>query len=162
MAGIPDEHHKKLGDEQIAASKKAQKEFADKQKEQIWSETQEKLSDSHMLHDKVTSLSTEASAPFNPKTGTNTMSVFDGKRDFEDIPEITQGEQLKEQAQARAEKKAESKDEWNKIAAAKKADNSANFLFEGDAPSAKSDQTTSQRAKVDELFDGLISQGRSE
>lgn len=156
MAQVPDEHVDKMGDEQIAASKKAKEDFAYDQKSQFWQALQAQMSDPQNLGSgHVTPIHTQASSDFNPNVGKSAMSIFDNDRDFAGLPEKTAGELLKEQAEARAEKKAEAKDEWNKIAATKKADNNANFVFDGSDLPDDSHRTSTHRDAVDRLFEGL-------
>ena len=85
------------------------------------------------------------------------MSIFSNDRDFENLPEKTAGEILREQAEKRAEKKAEAKGEWHKTAAAKKADNTGGFVFEGSDTelAEKNHRTSLHRSSVDKLFEGL-------
>ena len=66
MAQEPEEHQDKMGDEQIAASKEAQKEYAHDQKAQFWQSLQDNLSDPQNLHDGVTPVHTQAAGDFNP------------------------------------------------------------------------------------------------
>lgn len=157
LAQVPEEHVDKMGDEQITASKKAKEDFAYDQKSQFWQALQSQMSHPQNLQpSRVSPVHTQASSDFNPNVGKSAMSIFDNDRDFSGLPEKTAGELLKEQAGERAEKKAQSKEEWNKVAAAKKADNNANFVFDGadDAPDV-SHRTSTHRDAVDKLFDGL-------
>ena len=157
MAQEPEKHQDKMGDEQIAVSKQAQKDYAHDQKTQFWSSLQDKLSDPQNLHDGVTPVHTQSSGDFNPNMPKNAMSMFSDDRDFENLPEETAGEILKQQVEQRAEKKAQAREEWHKTAASKKADNTGNFVF-GDAEAelpADGHRTSLHRSSVDKLFDGL-------
>jgi hypothetical protein len=157
MAQEPEEHQDKMGDEQIAASKKAKEEFAYSQKNHFWKTLQAQLSDPQNLHDGVTPVHTQASSDFNPNVPKNAMSMLSNDRDFENLPEKTAGEVLKEQAEKRAEKKAEAKEEWHKTASAKKADNTGSFVFEDPDAELPNDghRTSLHRSAVDKLFEGL-------
>lgn len=158
LASKPEEHTSLYGDEQINISKKAKEDFKIAQKNQQWQTVQDQMSHPDMLRKSVASqnISTVEKSSFNPNIPSNAMSMFNDDRDFSKIPDKTAGETLKEAAMARADKSASAKSEWNKLAGSKKADNNANFLFNGNQPSY--DETSkSQRSATDRLFDGLLS-----
>lgn len=160
MAQEPDQHQDKMGDEQIAASKEAKKAYADDQKTQFWQSLQDQLSDPQNLHDGVTPVHTQASSDFNPNIPENSMSMFSNDRDFENLPAKTSGEVLRQQAEERAEKKAQAKAEWNNVAASKKADNTGNFVFDdanAEVPNT-GHRTSVHRSAVDKIFEGLANQ----
>jgi len=125
LANIP------TGDEQIRASKEAREQSTQDQKQQHWDDLQKQLSDKHIIQEKsasVANTSTTESAG-DQKLPANSMSIFSDDRDFNNIPEKTAGETLKESAETRAEKKAEAKSEWNKSEPCKRA--SIDSMFEG-------------------------------
>jgi hypothetical protein len=93
-----------LGDEQIKASKTAQKEYRDQMKT---AQVQTKVPDQPILGKVLSSGSLPATNNFNPKTPSNAMSIFSNNRDFENIPEKTIGEEIIASAKERANKRAQ-------------------------------------------------------
>ena len=160
MAQKPDNHQDLMGDEQIAISKEAKKAYAHSQKSEHWEALQKQASDPHNLHDGVTPVHTQAASDFNPNIPNNAMSMFSSDRDFNDLPAKTAGEVLKQQTEQRAEKKAQSKSEWNKTVGSKKADNSGGFIFDDTDVelSAEGHRTSVHRSAIDKLFSGLADQ----
>lgn len=156
LASKPENRDQKFGDERIAESKEAKEKHAKGQKEQFWQNLQDQLSDPNMIHNKIVGSHTASKESFNPGLPKNAMSVFSEDRDFANIPDETAGEILKKQAEDRANKNAAAKDEWNKVASAKKADNTS-FVFgeECALPENPTTRTSTQRSAVDKLFDGL-------
>jgi len=105
-----------LGDEQIAASKKANEEHHNQMKSERWQELQDKHSDPVQVHKGITNAGTSnEQASVNQNLPANSMSIFSDKRDFENIPDKTAGEDIIAQAEARANKKAASNDEERDI-----------------------------------------------
>lgn len=127
----------KHGDEQIKASREAKEAHALAMKTAQWEETQAKCED-QPASGIVPSANAVVDTVGNQNLPANAMSMFSNDRDFESIPEKTTGEGLVKQAAARAEKVAESKDEWNKVEPAKKMNT---------------------RSAIDAIFDGFVSQG---
>lgn len=78
--------------------------------------------------EKVHSVSTTEQGSHNTPLASNAMSIFGGNREFESIPEKTAGEKLAAEAEERRTKKAESKEEWNQVKPASRA-NTLNWLF---------------------------------
>lgn len=150
---------KKHGDEQIKASKAAQKEFADQQKLAFWQEMQRQLSDPEVIKEKtasVANVSTIEKTAGNQNLPSNSMSIFSGDRDFANVPEQTDGEKLAVAAEARAQKKMAAKEEWNQVKAARKAgDPTPELEPDGDAAL----RVNTHRSSVDRLFEGLMHQG---
>lgn len=100
-----------LGDEKIAASKKAQEEHKNQMKTAQWQDLQDKHSDPVQVHKGITNAGTSnEQAAVNQKLPANSMSIFSDNRDFENIPEKTAGEEIVALAEARANKKAASND----------------------------------------------------
>lgn len=93
-----------LGDEQIKASKTAQKEYRTQMKT---AQLQTEAPDQPTLGKVLSSGSLHSTNNFNPKNPANAMSIFSNDRDFGNIPEKTVGEDIITQAQARANKRAE-------------------------------------------------------
>lgn len=107
-------------DEKIRKAKVAKEEEKENFKNEYWKILQEKLSSKDMISSKrVHSLSTEAKSDFNANLPSNSMSVFSSNRDFENIPEKTSGETLKEQNEERSNKKAKESSEIQIKAASK-------------------------------------------
>lgn len=147
-----------FGDEQIKHSKQIKQNFKEAQQKHYQDNFEKLASDTNLIKNSIASqnVSTVESSTFNPKLPANSMSMFSNDRDFNNIAEKTAGELIKEQSQERSEKKAASKDDWNKIASCKKADHNAEFLFNQEKPSYEVN-TKSQRSATDYLFDGLLS-----
>jgi len=146
-----------LGDEHIKASKEAKEAFTKDQKQQYWEAIQAKLGDPDVIQSKaasVANVSTKETAG-NQKLAENSMSIFNDNRDFENIPNQTEGESLKQASEDRATKKEASKQEWNKSVPSVKADNSASALFSQPETNDQVMKST-HRASVDRLFDGLV------
>ena len=78
------------------------------------------------------------------------MSIFSDNHDFENIPEKTAGEEIKENAEARANKP---KDESGELEPSKKADNTGSSLFA--QPPTDTNRTSTHRSATDRLFEGL-------
>jgi hypothetical protein len=115
----------KHGDEQIKESKEAQKAFAHDQKKAMWEELQNKLSDPNLTQKGIKNAGTysQSEPVVNQKLPANSMSIFSENRDFENIPVETDGERIAKLAEARAQKVAAAKAEWDKSEPAKKLDN---------------------------------------
>lgn len=124
----------KHGDEQIKASKEAEKQHRLDMKQAQWQELQDKHSEPEQIHDGIIRSGQAAPPVDNQNLPVNSMSMFSNQRDFENIPEKTLGERVAEIAKKRAEKRAESKGDWNKVEPAK---------------------TTNTRSWIDSVFDGL-------
>jgi hypothetical protein len=119
-----------LGDEKIKASKQAQADHKQAMKTAQWQELQDKHSDPQQLHKGISNAGTSPEEEVvNQKTAANTMSIFSDKRDFEDIPAQTIGEELAAQAESRANKRAESSDEDRDIQAPMNTKDSMDSLF---------------------------------
>lgn len=119
-----------LGDEKIKASKQAQEEYAKQMKTAQWQELQDKHSDPLQIQKGITNAGTS----LEPKTATqklpaNAMSMFDDNRDFENIPSDTVGDEIIAQAEARANKKAESNKDVRDIQKPMNTKDSLNKLF---------------------------------
>lgn len=126
---------KTSGDESIKKSKEAQDQFVLNQKEQYWKDLQEKLSDKEVIQEKTSSVANVSTVEKVGKQNlpANSMSMFDGNRDFENIPDKTEGETIKESSQERATKKQAAKEEWNKSEPSKKVNmrSAIDNFFEG-------------------------------
>lgn len=144
MAQKPESHVDMFGDEQIAKSKKAQSEFAYNQKLSMWKEVQNDCENKIASGSKVLDTHTVETQSFNPKNPTNSMSIFSNDRDFNNIPEATEGEKIKNKT-AKVEEKEVSKQ--------KVADNSMSSVFEKHQNNSKHSST--QKAATDRMFDGL-------
>ncbi len=147
------------GDEKIKASKEAKEQFVKDQKQQYWDAIQTKMGDPEVIQSKaasVANISTRESAG-NQNLAANSMSIFSDKRDFENIPEQTIGETLKEASKDRSMKKEAAKQEWDKSEPAKKVDNTASALFSQPEFEAEEviQKVNNHRASIDRLFDGL-------
>lgn len=143
FAARPELRKDMLGDEQMADTKLRQ---ANKP-----TPTPEEIPEEVMINKKhVLNASTGQEAGTSQQLPENAMSIFSGDRDFNNIPEKTAGEMLKEQAEERKQKSAEAKGEWNKTVPAKKADNAGTSFFE-EIP-----RSSVERAKLDTMFEGLI------
>lgn len=119
-----------LGDEQIKASKTAQEEHKAQMKTAQWQELQDKHSDPVQVHKGITNSGTSSEqAAVNQNLPANSMSMFNDKRDFEDIPDKTAGEEIVALAEARANKKAASNDEERDIQTPMNTRDSLNKLF---------------------------------
>ncbi|KKN50665.1 hypothetical protein LCGC14_0630490 [marine sediment metagenome] len=141
-------------DEKMKATKEANTQFKKDQKQGYWEKIQAQLSEEGVIHEKaasVANVSTKESAG-NQKLPANSMSILSDDREFNNIPEKTAGETIKESATIRAEKKTEAKKEWNQVQSAQKADNSLNSVFEESRESIKRNQ---HRETIDRLFEGL-------
>lgn len=154
LASKPENHLDKMGDERIRESKESKEASALEKKTEYWQNLQNMLSDGVNITNKIVNASTIEKGSFNPKVGTNHMSIFSDDQDFKGIPEKTTGEMLKESAENRETKSATSKNEWNKISSSKKVSNNLDFVFS--KKQDQSGQTSTQRAATDSLFDGLI------
>ncbi len=154
LAGIPEQHQDRYGDEQISASKEAEKAFRKDQKHQAWQALQDKLADKNMLNERIISAATVESSAGNQNLPANSMSMFSNDRDFSNIPEHTAGELIKAAAKDRSEKSAQAKNQWNKVASCTKANNNPDFLFDN----MKSNEEVQgvKRAAADEVFEGLL------
>lgn len=119
-----------LGDEKIKASKKAEEEHRNLMKTAQWEEIQNKQSDPELIHKGITNAGTSQEVPItNPKLPANSMSIFSDNRDFENIPNQTVGEEIVAQAEARANKKTASKDEFRDIQKPLNTKNAMDSLF---------------------------------
>lgn len=146
------------GDEKIAHSKSQMESYRQAMKDEPWQEKQKQLSDPNVIQSKSSSVQ---SSHTGNESGTsqclpqNAMSIFSNDRDFENIPEKTVGETLKEAAKERSNKASAAKNEWNQVKPTQKADNSLSAIFAGDTHPM--DQTTStQRDAIDKIFESLI------
>lgn len=114
----------KHGDEQIKESKKQEENRREALKQEQWQDLQDKHSDPNQVRNVITPSghgnNSEVQAQNLPE---NTMSIFNDNRDFDNIPDKTVGERIAELASERAEKKSQSKSEWNKVEASKKMSN---------------------------------------
>lgn len=144
-----------LGDEQIKQSQEQRKEYRQAMKDEQWQEKQDMLSDENMLHNKIASTHTGNEQGTGQALPENGMSMFNGNRDFENIPDKTAGETLKEAASERANKSAAAKGEWNKVEPAKKADNTLPSFFAGDTQEVDPN-SASQRESIDKVFESLL------
>lgn len=154
LAEKPYTRHEMYGDEKIKESHAKKEEFQKNMKDEQWQEKQAALSDENMLHKKVANVSTGKEIGTDQKLPGNAMSIFDNKRDFENIPEKTAGEQIKEQKEERATKIAEAKEEWNYTKSAMKTDNNGDFLFR-----TVEEKTKPERSASDKLFEELLKRG---
>lgn len=154
LAEKPSSREEMRGDEQIKDSQNRAKEFRKAMKDQQWQEKQDQLSDSQMLHNSIASTHTGQESGTNQRLPENAMSMFNDDRDFQNIPEKTAGESLKQAAEDRSNKKAAAKEQWNQVKEAKKADNSGNFFFGNNNPI--NSQTSTQRDSIDWVFDALL------
>lgn len=120
-----------FGDEKIKASKKAEEDHRTQMKTAQWQELQDKHSDPQQLHKGITNAGTSQGqlAAANQNLPSNSMSIFSDNRDFENIPGQTVGEEIVAQAEARANKKAASKDEIRDIQAPMNTRNAMENLF---------------------------------
>lgn len=145
-----------LGDEQIKESQKSRKDYRQSMKDGEWQEKQEKLSDKSVVHNKIANVSTGQETGYNQTIPKNTMSMFDSNnRDFENIPEKTLGELLKDAAKSRSDKKADAKVEWNCVKPTSKVDQTLSNLFAGDTQNIEN-KTSSQRDALDHVFASLL------
>lgn len=121
-----------LGDEQIKQSKKAEKDYRLQMKTAQWQEHQDKLSTPDLLQKGIRNAgSSDVPEVAIPKAPTASMSMFSSDRDFENIPASTLGEEIVAQAEARANKRAESLDIPRDIQRPMKAKDGIDKLFEG-------------------------------
>ena len=125
------------GDEQIKASKDAQEKFAADQKQQYWEAIQTKMGDPEVIQSKAASVANVSTKEGvgNQNMPANSMSVFSDERKFENIPEKTSGENLKNVVEERSTKKEAAKDEWNRVAPAERVNT---------------------RSSIDKIFEGLV------
>jgi len=133
-----------MGDERIADHKK--KEAAYQESLETTTEVPADL----LPKGDIMSASTGQEVGTSQSLPQNAMSIFTEDKDFTNIPEKTAGEMLKEQSEGRANKKAEAKNEWNKIASVQKT--GTQLLSDQE----EKDLTNSvSRASVDKLFEGF-------
>ncbi len=135
MAEKPQTRQEMYGDEQIKQSQTANEEYRQAQKDGEWQAKQDQLSDPTLLYKKVASTHTgneQGTSQALPDSG---MSMFSNDRNFENIPEKTVGEMLKEASTQRADKSAEAKGEWNHV---------------------KPSERVSTRSSVDKIFETLL------
>lgn len=105
-----------LGDEKIKASKEAEQKYREDMKTAQWQELQDKHSDPQQVHKGIVNAGTSQEESIsNQNLPANAMSIFSDDRDFENIPQHTIGEEIVAQAEARANKKAASKEEHRDI-----------------------------------------------
>lgn len=125
------------GDEKIKASKEAKEKFASDQKQEYWKAIQTKMGDPSVIQSKAASVANVSTKEGvgNQNLPANSMSIFSDKRDFENIPQQTDGETLKIAAEERSTKKSASKEEWNQSVPAEKVNT---------------------RSAVDKVFEGLL------
>lgn len=143
------------GDEQIKLSQTSDKAFRQSMKDAEWKEKQEQLSDPNMLHDRIQNISTGKEVGTNQTLPKNAMSMFNNDRDFNNIPNKTEGEMLKESADQRAVKAQEARQTSQDIQPATKADNSLDGLFVT-AQRKDGKERSLERSATDKLFDGLL------
>lgn len=144
MAQKPEDHVDLFGDEQIAKSKQAKTDFAYNQKLSMWKQVQNECLDKTSSTSKVLDTHTVESQSFNPKNPVNSMSIFSNDRDFNNIPEVSEGEKIKN-------KTAQIKE--NEVSKQKVADNTLSFAFE--KHQNNSSHSNTQREATDKMFDGL-------
>jgi len=120
MAEKPHSREEMYGDEQIKQSKTANEEYKQGQKDGEWQARQDKLSDSTLLHKKIASTYTGNEQGTHQVLPINGMSMFNNHRNFENIPDKTVGEMLKETSAQRSGKSEEAKNEWNYVKPSKK------------------------------------------
>lgn len=148
-------YEKMSGDEKIAHSKARQEEYRKAMKDEQWQSMQDKCSDPNLRPNKIASIHTGNEVGTSQALPNNSMSIFSNDRDFSNIPDKTAGEMLKTAAAERASKSAASKDDWNQVKPATKANNSLPSFFAGDTQPVN--QTTStQRAAIDTIFEVLV------
>jgi len=141
----------KHGDEQIKESKQAREDFKKQEKQEYWEKIAASVEGTKMS--KIAKAGQEAAIEenYDQKLPANAMSAFSQDRDFSNIPEQTEGEKIAENTQARHNKAAEAKGEWNQIKSAQKTDNSLNNLFT--QPEAQ--QENVHRSSMDVFFEEL-------
>ena len=124
-------------DERIKANKETQEKFAADQKQKYWEAIQTKMGDPGVIQEKSASVANVATKEKigDQKLPDNSMSIFSDNRDFENVPQQTPGETIKESSEERSLKKSAAKEDWNKSLPAKKVD---------------------VRSAVDKLFEGLV------
>lgn len=149
LASVPQDYSDKHGDEQIKTSREARKEYKKSQKDIYWKEIQDKMSDELMIRNKIANVSTGEEVGTSQKLPTNAMSMFDTNRDFENIPEKTAGEMLREAKEKRSTK-ADVRETTSPV---KKSDNAGNFLFQDEKNAAQ--HSSSQRAAIDRIFEAF-------
>ena len=146
LASKPDAHMDKFGDEQIAESFENRRAYKEQLNAMRLEDIKPQNAESTMRN-TVTSVSTGKEIGTTQRLPENSMSMFSNNRDFENIPEKTAGEQIRENKQ----KVAEVHDE--QIKTAEKINNSGDSLFED--KNKKSKYQSSHRKAIDKLFDGL-------
>jgi hypothetical protein len=123
----------KHGDERIKSAQVEKDQKTKVAKQQMWDELSQKLSDPNMVQKGIIkSANTTAAEPVvDQKLASNAMSIFSEDREFQNIPEKSVGELIKEAAKNRAEKAktAEARADWDKSEPAKKASNTLDGLF---------------------------------
>ena len=150
----------KFGDEKIKESRQAQEAYRHNQKLSFWTELQERLEHPDVIQQKtasVANISTVAKSAGNQQLPSNAMSMFSNEREFENIPEQTEGEKIAKAAWLRAQKKEASVQSQSQepIQPARKADNTLSGMFaqaEGEVPQ----RTNTHRVSVDKIFEGLL------
>ena len=143
---------KPTGDEQIKQSKEAKTQFAKDQKQQHWEELQKNLANEEVIQSKVASVTNVSTVEHvgNQNMPTNSMDIW-GKNGFDDLPEQTAGESIKQSEEEVTMKKEAARKEWDKSEPAKKAETKLLDEVLGNPVDRKS----VHRASVDKLFDGL-------
>lgn len=154
LAAKPEDHNEMYGDEQIKQSQKQKEIYRKAMKDGEWQEKQTMLSDPEMIHNKIVNASTGQEVGTTQALPKNAMSIFSNNREFENIPEKTPGEMIKDAAEQRHTKKTSAKDEWNQVNPSTKADNSGSFFFGDTQPVAS--QTNTQRDALDWVFESLL------
>lgn len=126
----------KHGDERIKEAQVKKEEMVKTAKQEMWNEMQEKLTDPNMVNKGITKAAdtTAAEPAGNQKLAANAMSMFSEERDFQNIPEKSVGDMIKEAAEKRSgkSKTAEAKAEWNKVEPAKKTTDKLDTLFDAE------------------------------
>ena len=148
---LADMAQRPTGDEQIKASKAAKKQLADNQKQEYWSDLQNKMSQPGVIHEKASSVANVSTVEHvgNQNMPANSISMW-GKNGFENMPDKTAGESLKQSATDRTNKKDVARAEWDNSQPCKKAEST---LFSNDALTVKTQEV--KRSSLDRLFEGL-------
>lgn len=140
------------GDEHIKESQAAKEKLASDQKQQYWEELQNKMSHQDVIQGKTASVANVSTVEHvgNQKMPENSMDIW-GNDGFDQLPDKTVGESIKQSEEDVTMKKQAARKEWDKSEPAKKAES---HLLD-DVLGTDVERKNIHRASVDKLFDGL-------